>query len=570
MSTPTSAHASGEGSILIVDDHVPNLIALEAILAPLDRRVVRATSGAEALERAAEETFAVILLDVQMPRLDGFETAARLHDIERAAGTPIIFLTAGDTSAEGIRNAYARGAVVDYLSKPFEAEIIRAKVAVFVELHSRGERLKRQAMLEASSEALRRSEQRLRFLADASKILGASLDTAVTLKAIAALAVPQLADWCAVELVGSTGEGEQLAVEHVDPAKVQLAWDIRRRFPPKHDAPNGVPNVLRTGKSELYAEVTDEMLVQGAIDEEHLRITRELGLKSALIVPMIASGTTLGAIILVSAESGRRFGTDDLALAEELASRAALATENARLYQDAREAVRVREDFLSVAGHELNTPLTSVRLQLDALTRAARREGSSLVERAEKKVAADIADFETTIAEQDAELKKARKLELGLRQAQRKLDDDREALDLEVARRLDKERRKVAEDATRRVNEQHRLELAEKDLHVKQMQKEIKELQESSEQTRAGLRGGAGVVLDVDGLHRYSPARRGHGRVVPGQPGTRPSHHRPVAPSFSAGAGADLLRGLRGADGTRRIGRGHGGGVRDRDGEDRW
>lgn len=157
-----------------------------------------------------------------------------------------------------------------------------------------------------------------------------------------------------------------------------------------------------------------------------------------------------------------------------------------------------------------------VELRQEFVTAQAEHE-AELVERAEKKVATDIADFESRIAEQAEELKEARKLELELRRAQRKLDEDREALDLEVARRIDQERKKVAEDATRRLNEEHRLKLAEKDLHLEQMQKEIKELQESSEQTRAGLRGEV-LERDIEDVLRETFP---HDRITPIKAGVR-------------------------------------------------
>jgi len=156
-----------------------------------------------------------------------------------------------------------------------------------------------------------------------------------------------------------------------------------------------------------------------------------------------------------------------------------------RLAQGLEE--REREHAVALIAKELE-----LRQAFDA---AQAEHEAELVERAEKKVATDIADFEARIAEQTEELKEARKLELELRRAQRKLDQDREALDLEIARGIDKERKKVAEDATRSLNEDHRLKLAEKDLQLEQMQKEIKQLQQSSEQTRAGL---LGEVLERD------------------------------------------------------------------------
>ena len=189
--------------------------------------------------------------------------------------------------------------------------------------------------LQALADAADRSSK-LSFLAGASAELASSLDYRATLANVARLAVPTLADWCAVQVV-EDGELNTLAVAHVDPAKVALAEELQRRYPPDPDAPGGAYNVIRTGVSELYPEVTDEMLVAGAVDEEHLRISRELRLCSGLVVPLIARQRVLGVISLISAESGHHYDQADLAFAENLAHRAAMAIDNALLHRETRE-----------------------------------------------------------------------------------------------------------------------------------------------------------------------------------------------------------------------------------------
>ncbi|MEX0702547.1 MAG: ATP-binding protein [Planctomycetales bacterium] len=213
----------------------------------------------------------------------------------------------------------------------------------------------------------KRHEAILRFLADASKSLSALVDYRSTLQSVARLAVPDFADWCAVDILDDEGRVERLAVAHVDPEKVEFAKRLQEEYPSDPDAPRGVHHVLRTGEPEFVAEIDDELVRQAAQDEEQLQIIRELGLASYIAVPLKAHDRTLGVLTFVTAESGRRYRPDDLAVAEDLARRATIAIENARLYQEVREAGRRKDEFLAMLAHELRNPLAPIRSGLDIL-----------------------------------------------------------------------------------------------------------------------------------------------------------------------------------------------------------
>jgi PAS domain S-box-containing protein len=196
-------------------------------------------------------------------------------------------------------------------------------------------------------EADARAADDRQFLAEATEALASSLDYEDTLANVAALAVPQFADWCAIDLVGPGRTIERLTVAHADPRKIEWADELAKKYPVDPDAPMGVPNVIRTGEPELTPDIPDELLVEATRDTpELLEVLRQLGLRSAMIVPLAARGRVLGALSFVSAESGRRYDEQDLALANHVARRAALAVDNALLYRDAEEALRARDHSL--------------------------------------------------------------------------------------------------------------------------------------------------------------------------------------------------------------------------------
>jgi PAS domain S-box-containing protein len=445
-------------NILLVDDRPENLLALEAILEPLGQALLYAQSGEDALRQLLRHDVAVILLDVQMPGLDGFETAVLIKRRERTSHVPIIFVTAISKDEEQVFRGYSAGAV-DYVFKPFNPAVLRSKVAVFIELDEKNKQLRRQAeqlkeqelaelrreseeryrflaeaqpdqiwtaqpngeldyvnqraidyfdlpfselvesgwmqgvhpedigrtlerwraalatgrpyetefrLRRASDGAFRwhltravammgrdgdvvkwfgsntdihdqkRAEEAQRFLVEAGAALAGSLDYRSTLAAVARLAVPRIADWARVDVI-EAGKLRTVAVEHVEERKVELAWELAHRYQERADAQQGPPHVRRTGKSELVTEISEEQLAELVTDDLHLGLVRELGVQSYMCVPLMTRGEVLGVISFVSAESGRRYGPDDLALAEELARRAGTAVENAQLYRQVEE-----------------------------------------------------------------------------------------------------------------------------------------------------------------------------------------------------------------------------------------
>jgi PAS domain S-box-containing protein len=180
----------------------------------------------------------------------------------------------------------------------------------------------------------KRASLRTEFLAEAARVLSSSLDYEETLRNVAALAVPDIADWCAVDLFDSEDSRVPVAIAHVDPSKIEMAERLRAYQPTQLDPERGLGKVLRTGEADLIADIPDELLAESAADATHLELLRAVGLRSALVVPMKMRGRTIGAISMVAAESGRRFGREDVEFAGQIADRAALAVENARLYTE--------------------------------------------------------------------------------------------------------------------------------------------------------------------------------------------------------------------------------------------
>ena len=202
-------------------------------------------------------------------------------------------------------------------------------------------------------------EREFRLLDQASQVLASSLDYQTTIASVVRLAVPEYADWAGADLLVD-GEIRQLAIAHTDPEREEWGRKLTSASRPPVNGLAGVPYVIRTGEPQLYADTTDEVLVRVAQTPERLQFCREIGSRSIIIVPMSARAKTLGALVLVSTRDDRIYDEHDVAVARELAHRAALAIDNAQLYSAALAANKAKTNFLGTMSHELRTPLTAI------------------------------------------------------------------------------------------------------------------------------------------------------------------------------------------------------------------
>lgn len=221
--------------------------------------------------------------------------------------------------------------------------------------------------------ARQRAEEARRFLVDSTRVLGSSLDYEPTLQSVAHMTIPFLADWCVIDLLQDDGAIHMIAVAHIDPANEWLAARVRECAPLSENDRHTIWQVLRSGKSILSSVITDDFLAARAKNAEHLGLLRAMNIRSQIVVPLVARERTLGTISLVSAQPGR-YSADDRVMVEDLAQRAALAIDNARLYREAQAAIEMRDEFLSIASHELKTPLTTLLGYTQALQRRLARD----------------------------------------------------------------------------------------------------------------------------------------------------------------------------------------------------
>jgi signal transduction histidine kinase/PleD family two-component response regulator len=344
-------------SILVVDDVPEKIVAIEATLAELGQRIVQAHSGEEALHCLLKEDFAVILLDVKMSEMDGFETAALIRERRRSEFTPIIFITSFNDDVQ-LAKGYSLGAV-DFVSTPIEPEVLRTKVGVFVDLYQKTETIREQAAHrvqlareQAARHVAERAMRRSALLAEASRLLSRSLDFDATLTSLHRTMVPVLADGCQLVLCDANLDVWFAHVRVEDEAERRGSRSSHSRIEqvnPKLAA--AVHEAVKSGHAQ-------------PVDPETASNAPDLGPKrkwsSAIVAPLIARDMPIGAIVCTLLGSRRRFEPVDLALIENLASRAATALDNAQLFQTIREGERRKDEFLAMLGHELRNPLAAI------------------------------------------------------------------------------------------------------------------------------------------------------------------------------------------------------------------
>ncbi len=328
---PSKPAEQEKANILVVDDLAEKHVVFRSILEELGQNIVSARSGQEALRYILEMEFAVILLDVNMPDIDGLETAGLIRQYKKSAQTPIVFITAHVDERQAKRG-YALGAV-DYIPSPVVPEVLRSKVRVFVALYRMNQQLQVQA---AQREALARSEaareaaedaiHRADFLAEASQLLSRSLDIEDTIGAMFDVAVPMLADRAVLALAT---DGIVTRIE-------------------SHPA--------ASSEDALSPELRDAL--GQALEQKNFELWRE-GDQAAAVCPLLAGGRARGALILLAPYES--MDSSRVALAREVASRASIAMENARLYTAVQEADRRKNEFLAMLAHELRNPLAPIR-----------------------------------------------------------------------------------------------------------------------------------------------------------------------------------------------------------------
>jgi signal transduction histidine kinase/DNA-binding NarL/FixJ family response regulator len=394
-------------SILVVDDLPEKILVYRSILEEVEVEIVAANSGPDALKQILRKNFAVILLDVYMPGMDGFETAMLIRKRAKSAHTPIIFITSYYNDDLRTHRGYAHGAV-DYILAPVEPEILKAKVKVFVELFRLHRQVERRAAEQISlaeekakriaAEAANRNSA---FLAQASRVLANSLDIEETLLGLGKLGVPFLADLSVTCVAnrhssyeddsaqlgngqpepdcptasGQSGSSDYICRTewvHRDCEGIVCNQSTQSLPPMPLKVMEALKNVLAGGSKEIipYLEPNTEVNTLGRMYSPF----GEFHWRSVTILPLSVRDKLLGCVLLAQGNSGRNFSLDDVILAEDLACRGAIALDNAMLVRDIREADRRKDEFLAMLAHELRNPLAPIGNAVEILRLAEGQE----------------------------------------------------------------------------------------------------------------------------------------------------------------------------------------------------
>ena len=371
-----SRHEDDQVNILIVDDVPEQHLVLRSVLEELGENIVTVSSGRAALAAVLEQEFAVILLDVNMPGMDGFETASMMRSYRRTTSTPIIFITAYVDEKEMARG-YSLGAV-DYISSPVVPEILRAKVRVFVDMYrmrselvARAAEREALAKAEAQREAAEQARHRADFLARASQALTRSLEVDATVARIVELPVPVLADLALLVFT----EGEGLAPKTVawisnsaySGPRNRTITGLHNRAVPLPELDEVVRHTLSTGQSVTLQINARPILA--TIDDDGSRSELLLNLDEITVYPLLVEAPQPSAIVLGVRRTSERI--DDALLTREFVSRAAIALENAILFSTIRDGDRRKNEFLAMLAHELRNPLAPI-VNAVAVMRGAR------------------------------------------------------------------------------------------------------------------------------------------------------------------------------------------------------